>query len=68
MKALNYIVCSAILLIGIVLLFSGDSLLIVGAFLWGGINYMASACNKRVQRTWRMFVKSNLEIERYFGV
>lgn len=67
MKTLNYIICSVVLFIGIILLCSDNIILIIAAFLWGLLNYKLSTI-KQVRLMWRKFWKTNLEIERYFGV
>lgn len=67
MKAINYLVCSTIIGIGIVLLISDNILLIFAAFLWGLFHYKLST-KKQVRKMWKKFWKTNLEIERYFGV
>lgn len=67
MKALNYIVCSVVLFIGIALLLTDNIILIIAGFLWLAFHYVLST-KKQVRRMWRKFWKTNLEIERYFGV
>lgn len=56
-----------ILFVGIALLCSDNIILIIAAFLWGLFHYKLSTINK-VRRMWKRFWKTNLEIERYFGV
>lgn len=67
MKAINYLICSAILFIGLALLCGGNFLSVFAAFLWGLFNYKLSTI-KQVRLMWRKFWRTNLEIERYFGV
>lgn len=67
MKTINYIICSAIIFIGLTLLCSDNILLVIAAFLWGLFHYKLSTINK-VRLMWKKYWKTNLEIERYFGV
>lgn len=67
MKAINYIVCSVVLFIGIALLLTDNICLIIAGFLWFAFHYKLSTINK-VRKMWRKFWKTNLEIEHYFGV
>lgn len=67
MKALNYIVCSTIITIGIVLLLSGEITPTIVGFIWLGINIKFS-CLKVGKKMWKRFLRTNMEINRYFGL
>lgn len=67
MKALNYVVCSTIITIGIVLLLSGEIIPTILGLIWLAIN-MKFACLNVGKRMWGRFIKTNMEINRYFGL
>ena len=67
MKALNYVVCSTIIFIGIVLLLSGEIIPTILGLIWLAIN-MKFACLNVGKRMWGRFIKTNNEINRYFGL
>jgi len=67
MKALNYIVCSTIIFVGIVLFLSGEITPTILGLIWLGINLKFS-CLKVGKKMWKRYWKTNLEINRYFGL
>lgn len=67
MKTLNYIVCSTIITIGIVLLLSGEIIPTILGFIWIGINIKFSCLNIG-RKMWKRFLRTNMEINRYFGL
>lgn len=67
MKALNYVVCSTIIFVGIVLLLSGEITPTILGLIWLAIN-MKFACLNVGKRMWGRFIKTNIEINRYFGL
>ena len=67
MKALNYVVCSTIIFVGIVLLLSGEITPTILGLIWLAIN-MKFACLNVGKRMWGRFIKTNNEINRYFGL
>lgn len=67
MKALNYIVCSTIIFIGIVLFLSGEITPMVIGLLWVGVN-IKFACLNVGKKMWGRFIKTNIKINRYFGL
>lgn len=67
MKVLNYIVCSTIIFIGIVLISSGEIIPSIAGLIWLAIN-MKFACLNVGKRMWGRFLKTNTEINRYFGL
>lgn len=67
MKTLNYIVCSTIITIGIVLLLSGEIVPTILGLIWLAIN-MKFACLNIGRKMWKRYWKTNLEINRYFGL
>ena len=67
MKTLNYIVCSTIITIGIVLLLSGEIIPTILGLIWLAIN-MKFACLNIGKKMWKRYWKTNLEINRYFGL
>lgn len=66
MKALNYIVCSTIIFVGIVLLLSGEITPTIAGLIWFAINLKFSCLNVG-KRMWKRFLRTNMEINRYFG-
>lgn len=56
-----------ILFVGIALLCSDNIILIIAGSFWFAFHYALST-KKQVRRMWKRFWKTNLEIERYFGV
>ena len=67
MKALNYVVCSTIIFVGIVLLSSGEIIPTILGFIWIGINIKFSCLNIG-RKMWKRFLRTNMEINRYFGL
>ena len=67
MKALNYLVCSTIIVLGIVLLLSGEIIPTILGLIWLAIN-MKFACLNIGKKMWKRYLKTNLEINRYFGL
>lgn len=67
MKTLNYIVCSTIITIGIVLLLSGEITPTILGLIWLAIN-MKFACLNIGRKMWKRYWKTNLEINRFFGL
>lgn len=67
MKVLNYIVCSTIITIGIVLLLSGEIIPTILGLIWLAIN-MKLACLNIGRKMWKRFLRTNMEINRYFGL
>lgn len=67
MKVLNYIICSTIILVGIVLLLSGEFITALIGALYVLFNLMLSGFDWYVGM-WKRFIKTNDEINRYFGL
>ena len=67
MKALNYLVCSTIIVLGIVLLLSCEITPTILGLIWLAIN-MKFACLNVGKKMWKRYLKTNLEINRYFGL
>ena len=67
MKALNYVICSTIIFIGIVLLSSGEIVPTIIGLIWLAINLKFSCLNVG-SKTWKSFLITNMEINRYFGL
>lgn len=67
MKILNYVICSTIILIGIVLLFSGEFITTFVGIAYVIINLMLSGFDWYVN-LWKKFIKTNDEINKYFGL
>ena len=67
MKVLNYVICSTIILVGIVLFLSGEIFPTLLGLLWMVIN-MKMCHFLWYKNMWKSFFKTNLEIERYFGL
>lgn len=67
MKVLNYIICSTIILIGIVLFFSGEFITALIGALYVLFNLMLSGFDWYVNM-WKKFLKTNDEINKYFGM
>ena len=67
MKTLNYIVCSTIITIGIVLLLSGEITPTILGLIWLAIN-MKFACLNIGRKMWKRYWKTNLGINRFFGL
>lgn len=67
MKVLNYIVCSTIILVGIVLLLSGDFVSALVGVLYVLFNLMLSVFDWYTNM-WKKFLKTNDEINKYFGL
>lgn len=67
MKVLNYIICSTIILVGIVLVLSGELIPILFGLLWIVVN-MKMHNFHWYKKMWKSFFKTNIEIERYFGL
>ena len=67
MKVLNYVACSTIIFVGIVLLLSGEITPTILGLIWLAIN-MKFACLNIGRKMWKRYWKTNLEINRYFGL
>lgn len=67
MKILNYLVCSTIILVGIVLLLSGETIPTFFGLLYVLFNLMLSGFDWYVNM-WKTFLKTNDEINKYFGL
>lgn len=67
MKALNYIVCSTIILVGIVLISSGEIIPSIAGLIWLALNIKFSFLNIG-RKMWKRFLRTNMEINRYFGL
>lgn len=67
MKALNYIVCSTIIFVGILLLLSGEIAPTIAGLIWLAINLKFSCLNIG-RKMWKRYWKTNMEINRYFGL
>lgn len=67
MKVLNYIVCSTIIIIGIVLLLSEEFLPTFWGIIYVLFNLSLSGFNWYVGM-WKRFIKTNDEINKYFGL
>lgn len=67
MKVLNYILCSTIILIGIMLLFSGEFVSALIGALYVLFNLMLSGFDWYTNM-WKKFLKTNDEINKYFGL
>lgn len=67
MKALNYVICSTIIFIEIVLLLSGETTPIVLGLIWLAIN-IKFACLNIGRKMWKRFLRTNMEINQYFGL
>ena len=67
MKVFNYVICSTIIFIGIVLLLSGEIVPTIAGLIWLAIN-MKFACLNVGKRMWKRFLRTNMEINRYFGL
>lgn len=68
MKALNYIVCSVVLFIGIALLLTDNIILIIAGFLWLVLNVLLSTINSKVRLMWKSYVKSTIKLEMLLGI
>lgn len=67
MRILNYIVCSTIIVLEIVLLLSGETTPIVLGLIWLAIN-IKFACLNIGWKMWKKYWETNQEINRYFGL
>ena len=67
MKALNYVICSTIIFIGILLLSSGEIVPTIIGLIWLAINLKLSCLNIG-RKMWQRFLRTNMEINRYFGL
>lgn len=67
MKVLNYIVCSTITFVEIVLVLSGELIPILFGLLWIVVN-MKMYNFHWYKKMWKSFFRTNIEIERYFGL
>ena len=67
MKTLNYIVCSTIIFIEIVLLMSGEMTPMIVGLIWLALN-IKFACLNIGRKMWKKYWETNQEINRYFGV
>lgn len=68
MKILNYIVCSVVLFIGIVLLLTDNIILIIAGFFWLVLNVLLSTTNSKVRKMWKSYVKSTIKLEMLLGI
>lgn len=67
METLNYIICSAVLIIGIALFLTDNICLILVGFLWLVLNLRLST-NNRVRRMWKSYIKSTIKLEKKLGM
>lgn len=67
MKVLNYVACSTIIFVGIVLLLSGEITPTIAGLIWLALNIKFSYLNIG-RKMWKRYWKTNLEINRYFGL
>lgn len=67
MKVSNYIVCSTIIILGIVLLLSGEITPTIVGLIWLALNIKFSCLNIG-RKMWKRFLRTNMEINRYFGL
>lgn len=67
METLNYIICSAVLVIGIALFLTDNICLILVGFLWLVLNLRLST-NNRVRRMWKSYIKSTIKMEKKLGM
>ena len=67
MKALNYVVCSTIIFVGIVLFLSGEITPTIAGLIWFGVNIKFSCLNIG-SKMWKRFLRTNMESNRYFGL
>lgn len=67
METLNYIICSAVLVIGIALFLTDNICLILVGFLWLVLNLRLST-NNRVRRMWKSYIKSTIKLEKKLGM
>ena len=67
MKVLNYVICSTIILVGIVLISSGEITPTIVGFIWLALN-IKFACLNIGRKMWKRFLRTNMEINRYFGL
>lgn len=67
MKVLNYIVCSTIILIGIVLLFSGEFITALAGVVYIVFNLVLTTFSW-YENMWKNYLKTNDEINKYFGL
>ena len=67
MKVLNYVICSTIILVGIVLISSGEITPTIVGLIWLALNIKFSCLNIG-RKMWKRFLRTNMEINRYFGL
>ena len=67
MKVSNYIVCSTIIVLGIVLLLSCEITPTIVGFIWLALNIKFARLNIG-RKMWKRFLRTNIEINRYFGL
>lgn len=67
MKVLNYVACSTIIFVGIVLFLSGEIAPTIAGLIWLAINLKFSCLNIG-RKMWKRYWKTNMEINRYFGL
>lgn len=67
MKVINYLICSTILFVGIVLLMSGSLPLVLADLLWVGLNSLLTK-KKAVRKMWRSFYRTSLKLNEAFGL
>lgn len=67
MKVLNYVACSTIIFVGILLLLSGEIAPTIAGLIWLAINLKFSCLNIG-RKMWKRYWKTNMEINRYFGL
>lgn len=66
-KVLNYVACSTIIFVGIVLLSSGEIVPTIIGLIWLAINLKFSCLNVG-RKMWKRFLRTNMEINRYLGL
>lgn len=67
MKVLNYIICSTIIACGFLLLVSGEIVPTLLGIIY--IDFHLRMCRfSWYKRMWKKYLRTTLEIERYFGL
>lgn len=66
-STINYLLCSAILLVGLALIVTDNIYLILAGLAWFGFHYKLST-KRQVRMMWKTFWKTNLKIEKRLGV
>jgi hypothetical protein len=67
MKVLNYVICSTIIFVGILLLSSGEIIPSISGLIWFVVN-MKFSCLNIGRKMWKRYWKTNMELNRYFGL